>query len=91
MSYLNIFWVEVKARGELREGVVEVVLEPGDIVEVRGVAREVSVEELVEDLEGGPVLLGVDGVAHHLAHLLEVVAVPLVDQADVEQQIAFKE
>ena len=91
MPYLNIFRVEVKAGGQLREGVVEVVLESGDVVEVGGAAREVSVEELVEELEGGRVLLGVDGVAHHLAHLLEVVAVPLVDQADVEQQISVKD
>ena len=90
MPSLHVIRVEVKALWKFCERVVEVVLEAGDVEEVRGVTREVAVEELVKELECGSVLFRLDRVGHHLGHLLEVPAVLLVDEANVVQQIPVK-
>lgn len=90
MPSLHVIRVEVEARGKLCEGVVEVVLETGNVEEVRGVTREVAVEEFVKELECSRVLLSIDRVGYHLANLLEVPAVFLIDEANVVQQIPVK-
>ena len=59
----------------MSDEVIEVVLVSGDLGEVGGVSRQVSIQQVVKKLEGLLEILRSDGLNNGVAHIVEVATV----------------
>ena len=62
----------------MSDEVIEVVLVSGDLGEVGGVSRQVSIQQVVKKLEGLLEILRSDGLNNGVAHVVEVATVLVV-------------
>ena len=66
----------------MSDEVIEVVLVTGDLGEVGGVSRQVSIQQVVKKLEGLLEILRSDGLNNGVAHVVEVATVLVVKRYD---------